>query len=210
MTLKCTLLLRISIFLYKTRFCKVNSCTLNEELGQIKYIFSDKTGTLTANKLEFKACVIGESIYGCSEDYLSNLQQPILKRMITRKSGGRGLNFEFSAPSFDTLKNIVSYKDIKGAELNLNLSTDSGRSNLEITYQKQLIEHYLMNLAVNQSCFTDRTKIPVRDGEVMTNKVLPDEISSDEKKFSVLTGKKEDFTYELQECELIQYKVYIN
>eukprot|EP00741_Cyanophora_paradoxa_P005052 tig00000851_g4894.t1 len=32
---------------------------LNEDLGQIRYIFSDKTGTLTRNEMEFKKCSIG-------------------------------------------------------------------------------------------------------------------------------------------------------
>jgi len=30
----------------------------------IEYIFSDKTGTLTCNKMEFKHCVIGNTPYG--------------------------------------------------------------------------------------------------------------------------------------------------
>ena len=40
---------------------------LNEDLGQIEYIFSDKTGTLTENQMEFKKCSINGRVYGSME-----------------------------------------------------------------------------------------------------------------------------------------------
>ncbi|XP_025199207.1 phospholipid-transporting ATPase ID isoform X2 [Melanaphis sacchari] len=43
---------------------KARTTSLNEELGQIQYIFSDKTGTMTKNIMTFKKCSINGIVYG--------------------------------------------------------------------------------------------------------------------------------------------------
>ena len=49
---------------------RARTTTLNEELGQIEYIFSDKTGTLTQNIMTFNKCSINGRLYG----YVYNAQ----------------------------------------------------------------------------------------------------------------------------------------
>ena len=46
------------------KFGLCRNSDLIEELGQIDFVFSDKTGTLTQNKMLFKKCSIGNIVYG--------------------------------------------------------------------------------------------------------------------------------------------------
>lgn len=47
---------------------KVRTAEINENLGQVKYIFSDKTGTITRNVMELKKIIVNDEIYGLLEE----------------------------------------------------------------------------------------------------------------------------------------------
>ena len=69
-------------------YVNVQSSNLNEELGQVSYVFSDKTGTLTCNEMIFKKLIVDGNPYGLQED-------PSCIRSLKKVS-----NVNFSDPSF--------------------------------------------------------------------------------------------------------------
>uniref|UniRef100_A0A3P9JDQ9 Phospholipid-transporting ATPase n=1 Tax=Oryzias latipes TaxID=8090 RepID=A0A3P9JDQ9_ORYLA len=66
----------------------VNTSDLNEELGQVEYVFTDKTGTLTENNMEFIECCVDGHVY--VPDAICNGQVTLLSMDMIDTSPGPG------------------------------------------------------------------------------------------------------------------------
>ena len=77
-------------------YALARTSNLNEELGQIKYVFSDKTGTLTMNVMEYKKCSVAGIMY-CLDNASDTSTGPDLidsiKQVINSKFDGNFFNW---------------------------------------------------------------------------------------------------------------------
>ena len=120
---------------YNETPAKCKSSDLVEELGQVEFIFSDKTGTLTCNEMVFRKCMVNGLIYGTSSADFGRTDSPEYMVLNYQKSTDHyKLEYFFKFlticnsvfPSLDADKNIV-YQSSSPDELALvNISKKLG------------------------------------------------------------------------------------
>lgn len=68
---------------YLEQPCIVQSSNLNEELGQVQCIFTDKTGTLTINQMEFKYLFVNDHEFDINTDMDQGIFESIIFSLLS-------------------------------------------------------------------------------------------------------------------------------
>ena len=139
--------------------CTPKSWNISDDLGQIEYIFSDKTGTLTQNVMEYKKCTINGVPYG--EAYTEAEAGLHRRQGIDVEEEGARVQAEIAEARVEMLKSLRQMHDnpyLRDENLTFiapNFVADlTGTSGDE---QKRANEDFMLALALCHTVITETT-----------------------------------------------------
>ncbi|KAL5723493.1 P-type phospholipid transporter [Ranunculus cassubicifolius] len=140
---------------------RARTSNLNEELGQVDTILSDKTGTLTSNSMEFIKCSIAGTAYGRGVTEV--------ERVMSRRNGSPLLDDEDEEVADDFFEVQTDKKPIKGFNFR-DERIMNGKWNKEP--RSEVIQKFFRLLAV---CHTAIPEVSEETGNIAYEAESPDE-----------------------------------
>ncbi|KDO26634.1 hypothetical protein SPRG_08038 [Saprolegnia parasitica CBS 223.65] len=146
----------------------VHSSDLNEDLGAIQHIFTDKTGTLTCNNMQFRRCAIDGVSYGSNDPYPDPSLSPRMNSCA--KPSPRTSSF-FRNYRTKAQPTLVDENSPRRSGIHVNIHDKALLLKMQEQHDPRAIA-FFTNLAVNSAV------VPVVDaasGEIVYSSISPDE-----------------------------------
>jgi len=160
--------------------CEARTSSLNEDLGQVRYVFTDKTGTLTENRMVFKNMSIG----GVS--YLHEINKPAK----AESSSVESLSNRPEKASYDS-NNYLNHSD---SPLTLSTSNNNlenygnGKGTSSIQENSIRSQQLIQELMSNKNHWTDKQNEVVNFliGMALCHSVVPENKDKERRKLDHL------------------------
>lgn len=152
------------IFLYYAPLdfpCTPKSWSISDDLGQVEYVFSDKTGTLTQNVMEFKKCTINGIAYG--KAYTEALAGIRKREGIDVEAEAEQMEKEISLDKATMISELRKMHDNpqmiddQVTFISSQYVADMGGANG--TEQRNATNHFMLALALCHSVMTEESKV---------------------------------------------------